>query len=142
VVPARYVRSFRSKLVEYQTIILNNFKVGENDLLSRACSNALKLVWFDGTFISNGSLPPIPEIRFFFKDFSEILGRNWHPDDIHGTLLCTRISYHLFIIISIEVNFFYSILILDVIGVVHEVTFHQRIDSKLPLVMFVLRDIK
>ncbi|KAK2406773.1 hypothetical protein QL285_042463 [Trifolium repens] len=112
VVPARYVRSFRSKLVEYQTIILNNFKVGENDLLSRACSNALKLVWFDGTFISNGSLPPIPEIRFFFKDFSEILGRNWHPDDIH-----------------------------DVIGVVHEVTFHQRIDSKLPLVMFVLRDI-
>ncbi|KAK2423544.1 replication protein A 70 kDa DNA-binding subunit B [Trifolium repens] len=111
VVPARYVRSFSSKLVEYQTIIVNNFKVKENDLLSRACPNPLKLVWFDGTFISDGSLPPIPEIRFFFKDFAEILGRNWHPDDIH-----------------------------DVIGVVHEVTFHQRNDSKLPLVMFVLRD--
>ncbi|KAK2374407.1 replication protein A 70 kDa DNA-binding subunit C [Trifolium repens] len=67
VVPSRYVRSFSSKLVEYQTIILNNFKVKENDLLSRACPNPLKLVWFDGTFISNGSLPPIPEIRFFSK---------------------------------------------------------------------------
>ncbi|WJX45162.1 hypothetical protein P8452_32062 [Trifolium repens] len=111
VVPARYVRSFSSKFVECETIILNNFKVNENDLLSRACPNPLKLVWFDGTFISNGCVPSIPEMRFFFKDFAEILGRNWHPDDIH-----------------------------DVIGVVHEVTFHQRIDSKLPLVMFVLRD--
>ncbi|WJX71841.1 hypothetical protein P8452_55790 [Trifolium repens] len=112
VVPARYVRSFSSKLVEYQTIILNNFKVEENDLLSRACQNRLKLIWFDGTFISYGSLPPILEKRFFLKDFAEILGRNWHSDDIH-----------------------------DIVGVVHEVTFHQRIDSKLPLVMFVLRDI-
>ncbi|KAK2360584.1 hypothetical protein QL285_085837 [Trifolium repens] len=75
-VPPRYVRSFSSKLVQYQTIILNNFKVKENDLLSRACPNPLMLVWFD-----------------------------------------------------------------DIVGVVHEVTFHQRDDSKLPLVMFVLRDI-
>ncbi|WJX29655.1 hypothetical protein P8452_18271 [Trifolium repens] len=91
-VPPRYVRLFSSKLVQYQTIILNNFKVKENDLLSRACPNPLMLVWFD--------------------DFAEILGRNWHADDIH-----------------------------DIVGVVHEVTFHQRDDSKLPLVMFVLRDI-
>jgi hypothetical protein len=116
--------------------------VNENDLLSRACPNPLKLVWFDGTFISNGSLPPILEIRFVFKDFAKILGRNWHPNDIHGILLCLRISYHISFINSTEVYFFYTILILDVIGVVHEVTFHQRNDSKLPLVMFVLRDIK
>jgi hypothetical protein len=116
--------------------------VNENDLLSRACPNPLNLVWFDGTFISDGCVPPIPEIRFFFKAFEEILGRNWHPDDIHGILLCCSIYYCVFFSLTSEVYFFFSILILDVIGVVHEVTFHQRIDSKLPLVMFVLRDTK
>jgi hypothetical protein len=79
---------------------------------------------------------------FFSKDFAEILGRNWHSDDIHGILLYIRVGYHVSFSISSEVYFFYCILILDIVGVVHEVTFHQRIDSKLPLVMFVLRDIK
>ncbi|KAK2409928.1 hypothetical protein P8452_71198 [Trifolium repens] len=112
VMPAAYVRSFSYKLIENQTYILNNFKVEENDLLSRACDHRLKLIWFDGTFISDECVPPIPDRRFFFKDFGEILGRNWHPDDIH-----------------------------DVIGVVHEVTFHQRVSSKLPMVMFVLKNV-
>ncbi|KAK2410307.1 hypothetical protein QL285_045678 [Trifolium repens] len=112
VMPAAYVRSFSYKLIENQTYILNNFKVEENDLLSRACQHPLKLIWFDGTFISDEGVPPIPERRFFFKDFGEILGRNWHPDDIH-----------------------------DVVGVIHEITFHQRVSSKLPMVMFVLRNV-
>ncbi|KAK2411276.1 hypothetical protein QL285_046569 [Trifolium repens] len=112
VMPAAYVRSFSYKLIENKTYILNNFKVEENDLLSRACQHPLKLIWFDGSFISDESVPPIPDRRFFFKDFGEILGRNWHPDDIH-----------------------------DVIGVIHEVTFHQRDTSKLPMVMFVLRNV-
>jgi hypothetical protein len=66
--------------------VLNNFKVEENDLLSRACQNPFKLIWFDGTFISYELFPPIPNVNFFFKDFAEILSENFHPDDTDGMI--------------------------------------------------------
>jgi hypothetical protein len=52
--------------------------------MSRACQNPLKLIWFDGTFISYEQIPPIPNVNYFFKDFAEILSGDFHPDDIHG----------------------------------------------------------
>ncbi|KAK2450973.1 hypothetical protein QL285_010066 [Trifolium repens] len=113
VVPGAFVDSWGSKLLEYQNYVLNNFKVEDNDLLSRACPNPLKLIWFDGTFISYETVPPIPNINFVFKDFAEILSENFHPDDIH-----------------------------DIIGTVHEVTFHQRKDNRVAAVSFVLQDNK
>jgi hypothetical protein len=86
VVPERYIDSFSAKLVEYQTYVFNNFKVEDNDLLSRACQNPLKLKWFDGTFISYEIIPPIRNINYFFKDFAEIHSENFHPNDIHGMI--------------------------------------------------------
>jgi hypothetical protein len=102
----------------------------------------LKLIWFDGRFISDECVPPIPDRRFFFKDFGEILGRNWHPDDIHGRGL---FPYNMFLLLKIGVYYklkFVCFCLSDVIGVVHEVTFHQRVSSKLPMVMFVLKNVK
>ncbi|WJX21816.1 hypothetical protein P8452_11196 [Trifolium repens] len=113
VVPSPYVDSWGVKLVEFQTYVFNNFKVQQNDLLSRACPNTFKLIWFDRTFISSELFPPIPNVNFFFKDFAEILSENFHPDDIH-----------------------------DIIGMVHEITFHQRKDNNVAAVRFVLQDNK
>jgi hypothetical protein len=62
VVPERYIDPWRDKFVEYETYVFNNFKVEDNDLLSRACQNPYKLKWFDGTFISYENIPPIPNI--------------------------------------------------------------------------------
>ncbi|WJX77054.1 hypothetical protein P8452_60397 [Trifolium repens] len=111
VVPERYIDSWSPKFIEYQTYVFNNFRVEANDLMSRACQNPLKLIWFDGTFISYEQIPPIPNVNYFFKDFAEILSGDFHPDDIH-----------------------------DVIGMVHEVTFHQRNENKVAAVGFVLKD--
>ncbi|WJX13404.1 hypothetical protein P8452_03794 [Trifolium repens] len=113
VVPERYIDPWRGKFVEYESYVFNNFKVEDNDLLSRACQNPYKLKWFDGSFVSKENIPPIPNIKYFFKDFAEILTENFHPDDVH-----------------------------DVIGMVHEVTYHQRDENKVAAVGFVLKDNK
>ncbi|MCH86203.1 replication factor-a protein 1 (Rpa1) family protein, partial [Trifolium medium] len=109
--PAKFLSSWKDKLEEYDTYIMNNFKVAPNDLLYRGCDNPFKLLWLDGTVITKEFFPSIPETHFFFKDFAEIHDGDYHPDEVH-----------------------------DLIGVVHEITYHQRNVNKTPSVKFVLKD--
>jgi hypothetical protein len=137
VVPERYIDPWRGKFVEYESYVFNNFKVEDNDLLSRACQNPYKLKWFDGSFVSNENIPPIPNIKYFFKDFAEILTENFHPDDVHGMLFIIMHFYLLILLSNYSGNN-----VSDVIGMVHEVTYHQRDENKVAAVGFVLKDNK
>ncbi|XP_073221954.1 uncharacterized protein [Cicer arietinum] len=97
VVPKDYVAGFKDMLKEHTTYIMHNCSVVDNDDQFKVCDHRYKLMFNSGTTLTEEKLDQIPSHVYNFKSFGDILSGKCQSN-----------------------------LLVDVIGVVHEVTFTQR----------------
>ncbi|CAH9094303.1 unnamed protein product [Cuscuta europaea] len=70
------VLTWKSKLKENETYVMQNFKVLCNEGQFKACDHPFKLQFTSCTTLKHQELPDIPKDYYSFKKFSEILSGN------------------------------------------------------------------
>ena len=78
---------------------MHNFKVGLNDDQYKVYDRLFKLPFMGGIVIIKHDMPEIPLNAFNFKDFGEILTKNYHRDLLVDKLFSSQLVYIFFLIL-------------------------------------------
>ncbi|XP_058732606.1 replication protein A 70 kDa DNA-binding subunit A-like [Vicia villosa] len=67
---------WKARIRENMSCIINNGTVYDNDFQWKLCDHDKKFVFIGGTTVKEVDIQNLPPKRFFFKDFTDILGGN------------------------------------------------------------------
>ncbi|KAE9612271.1 putative nucleic acid-binding protein [Lupinus albus] len=79
---------WREHLIENKTYVMHNFNVVHNDLQFKACNHAYRMQFNVGTTIKDRDFPDIPQCKYEYKKFGDILAGNFQTDLLVGELFC------------------------------------------------------
>lgn len=106
VVPKDEVGTWKTKLIEQNTYVLQHLNVYRNDFQYKACDNPYKGVIFAGTTVKQKPIPEIPPSGFQFKDFNDIINGKFRVDLLVGKsyIVLSTFTYGISIFLNTQIN--------------------------------------
>ena len=80
------------------TCIINNGSVYDNDFQWKLCDHAKKFVFLGGTTLKYVDVQNIPPKRYYFKDFSDVLGGKCELNRLEGNHLIRFFGFSEFLL--------------------------------------------
>lgn len=78
------MRDWRGRLIEDMTCRFRNFKVHSNDFQFKKCTHPYKMLFTAATTMEDIPLPEIQHPKYQFKDFEQILNKDYDTLALFG----------------------------------------------------------